>query len=218
MPKRPIYLFSLSSHPDAIHINSLDITFFKPEIDFSKYDYLIITSKQASKALQQYDKKEYVDKPALCVSKQSAKSYEVLGGQILAVGKGYGDNLGEYINSFAKETRWLYLRAKTVASDFTVTSRQKGYLIDEAVVYESSCSSEIYSVSPKENAIVIFTSPSSLQCFLQTHILSADMSVIVIGKTTAKALPKGVKYYISDKTTIQSCMELAYSLRNKEGK
>ena len=115
---KPIYLFSISSHPDAISVNSLDITFLKPDIDFSKYDALIITSKQASKALMQYDKKEYIHLPALCISKQSAKSYEALGGKILAIGEGYGDTLVEKIKSFEKEKKWLYLRAKVVASNF----------------------------------------------------------------------------------------------------
>ncbi len=118
---KPIYLFSISSHPDAYHVNSLDITFFTPEIDFSKYDYLILTSKQASKALQQYDKKEYINKPALCISHQSAKSFECLGGQVLAVGKGYGDTLIDKIKTYSKETKWLYLRAQVVASDFVLT-------------------------------------------------------------------------------------------------
>ena len=53
MPKQ-IYLFSISSHPDAKSVNSLDIKLLKPEIDFLKYDYFIVTSKQTSEALKQY--------------------------------------------------------------------------------------------------------------------------------------------------------------------
>ena len=99
---RPIYLFSISSHPEAISINSLDISFFKPAIDFSRYDALIITSKQVSKALLQYEKKEYLHLPALCVSKQSAKAYEMIGGTILQIGGGYGDNLEALIKKYPK--------------------------------------------------------------------------------------------------------------------
>lgn len=206
------YLFSISSHPDALHVNSLDITFFKPEIDFSKYDYLIITSKQASKALEQYEKKEYITKPALCVSVQSAKSFEDLGGQVLAVGKGYGDTLTEKINSFAKEKKWLYLRAKTVASEFVFTCKEAGHFIDEAVVYESVCSGAIKEISVEEDAILIFTSPSSVKCFLKNHKLLKNHQIIVIGKTTAKAIPKNFPYILSNDTTIESCMQIARSL------
>ncbi|WP_457746467.1 uroporphyrinogen-III synthase [Sulfurimonas sp.] len=206
---KPIYLFSINSHPDAIHINSLDITFFKPEIDFSKYDALIITSKQASKALTQYDNADYLHLPALAVSRQSAQSYEKLGGKILEIGEGYGDNLVEKIKSYSKDKKWLYLRAETVASDFVDVCRQEGHKIDELVLYRSACSDAIGCVNVEDNAILIFTSPSSVKCYLKDHILSKEQLVIVIGKTTAKALPEDVEYILSTETTIESCMAIA---------
>ena len=206
---RPIYLFSISSHPDAISVNSLDITFFKPDIDFSKYDYLIITSKQSSKALTQYDKEEYAHLPALCVSVQSAKSYENLGGEVLDIGGGYGDNLAKKIKSFPKTKKWLYLRAKTVASNFVELCKNDGYSIDEVIVYESDCSKAIQKVFVEENAILIFTSPSSVKCYLKNYNFTQNQTLIVIGKTTAKALPDGINYILSDKTTIDSCITIA---------
>lgn len=211
MPK-PIYLFSTSSHPDAISINSLSINLLKPEIDFSKYDYLIITSKQSSEALKQYIKEEYVNVPALCVSTQSATFFESIGGTVLDLGKGYGDNLIDNIKGYSKDTKWLYLRAKVVASDFVDVCKKDGYNIDEQIVYESDCSKDILDVRVEDNSILIFTSPSSLNCFLQTHTLDEGHKVIVIGKTTAKALPKDVQYYISQDTTIESCIKRAKSL------
>ncbi len=207
MPK-PIYLFSISSHPDAISINSLSITFIKPEINFSSYDYLIITSKQTSEALKQYKKEDYIGKPALCVSTQSALSYEKLGGKVLDIGGGYGDNLLSKIKELPKETKWLYLRAKVVASDFVELCQNEGYYIDEATVYESDCSQEILDVKVEDDATLIFTSPSSLHCYLKTHTISIESKIIVIGKTTAKAVPQGLECQISQKTTIESCMEL----------
>lgn len=211
--KSNIYLFSTSSHPDAKSINSLDITFLKPEIDFSQYDYLIITSKQTSKALQQYEKEEYISKPALCVSAQSAKSFEHLGGEVLAVGKGYGDNLTEQIKSFPKEKKWLYLRAKVVASDFVLTCKEKGYMIDEKIVYESDCSKIIKNVKVEKDATLIFTSPSSVKCFVEDHELLDTHNIVVIGKTTAKALPKNCSYILSNDTTVESCIQIAKSLK-----
>ena len=210
---KPIYLFSISSHPDAFHVNSLDITFFKPEIDFSKYDCLIITSKQASKALQQYAKEEYISKPALCISKQSAKSFQELGGQVLSIGKGYGDTLVEKIQQYPKETKWLYLRAKVVASDFVFICKEAGDFIDEKIVYASKCSEELLHVTVPQEAILIFTSPSSVECFLKNHTLLQRHKIVVIGKTTAKALPKNCSYILSDETTIESCMQIAHSLK-----
>ena len=206
---KPIYLFSISSHPDAISVKSLAITFLKPSIDFSKYDYLIITSKQSSEALKQYEALDYLDKKALCISIASAKSYEDLGGEVIDIGAGYGDNLADKIKTYPKNTKWLYLRAKEVASDFVKTCQDDGLNVDEAIVYESDCSQEILHVKVEENSILIFTSPSSLHCFLKTHTINKNFKIIVIGKTTAKSLPKGLLYTISQETTIQSCISLA---------
>jgi len=206
---KPIYLFSISSHPDATSVNSLDITFLKPTIDFSKYDYFIVTSKQTSEALKQYADVEL--KPALCVSVASAASYENMGGKILEIGGGYGDNLVEKIKQYPKSTKWLYLRAKVVASDFVSMCKKDGYDIDELIVYESGCSQDIHDVMVEDDSILIFTSPSSVKCFLKNHSLSSLSQVVVIGKTTAKALPENIKYQISEQTTIKSCFDLINS-------
>jgi len=205
---RPIYLFSISSHPDAISINSLDITFFKPAIDFSHYDAFIITSKQASKALKQYETKEYAHLPALCISQQSAKAYESLGGKVLDIGAGYGDTLVEKIKAYPKTKKWLYLRAKVVASDFVEVCKKDAYHIDEVIVYESQCSKDILAVNVEEDAILIFTSPSSVECFLHKSEIRESNRVIVIGKTTAKALPKNIDYTISREKTIDGCFKI----------
>jgi uroporphyrinogen-III synthase len=209
---KPIYLFSISSHLEAISISSLAITFLKPSIDFSKYDYLIITSKQSSEALKQYEMQSYLTKKALCVSVASAKSYENLGATVLDVGAGYGDNLVDKIKTYPKSTKWLYLRAKEVASDFVKVCQEDGFNIDEAVVYESDCSLEILHVEVEDDSILIFTSPSSLNCFLKTHTISKNSKIIVIGKTTAKAVPKKREYILSQQTTIDSCIEIALTL------
>jgi len=208
MTNKKIYLFSISSHPDAISINSLDITFFKPDIDFSHYDALIITSKQASKALLQYKKEDFVDIPALAISKQSAKAYEDLGGKVLEVGGGYGDSLAEHIKCYPKEKRWLYLRALEVASNFVELCRLEGYEIDEAIMYKSECSKEIQKVAVEEDAVLIFTSPSSVHCFLKDHCIQTSHLVIVIGKTTAKALPENINYIIASSPTMNACFEV----------
>lgn len=208
---KKIYLFSTSTHPDAISINSLHVTLLKPEIEFSKYDYLIITSKQASQSLKQYDD-AYLSKKALCISNQTADSFELIGGSVLDIASGYGDDLSRLIKNYSKTTRWLYLRATEVASDFAHTCRNDGYMIDEKIVYETLCSKDIEKLHVESDAVLIFTSPSSLKCFLKTNDLDAKNSIIVIGKTTAKALPEGTSYSISEATSIESCIELAKRL------
>jgi len=211
--KRQIYLFATSKHPDSISSKSLEVRFLKPQIDFSKYDYLIITSKQTVKALEQYKKEEFINIPALCVSPKTANSYENFGGNILEIGDGYGDNLVKNIIEKSKDKKWLYLRAEVIASDFVLRCKSEGYDITEEILYVSECAKEGMEVEVKEKPILIFTSPSSIECFLKTHTIDSEAKVVVIGKTTAKALPEGIEYKISEKTSIDSCMEMAFSLQ-----
>ena len=203
---KKVYLFSTSSHPDATSIKSLDITFLKPEIDFSKYDNFILTSKQAVESLKQY--KNVLLKPAVCISSQTAQAYRDIGGTVLTTGNGYGDTLEKTILSYHSAVKWLYLRAKVVASNFVLICQEKGCSIDDRVVYESKCSKAINEVKIEGDATLIFTSPSSVQCFLKNNTISTSSQVIVIGKTTAKSLPKDIGYLISKEKNIQSCFDL----------
>jgi len=209
---RSIYLFSISSHPDAISVNPLNIDFFSPDIDFSHYDNFIITSKQIAKVLSFYEVKKEFLKPALCISNQSAKSYRAIGAEVLDVAKGYGDTLIEYIKNYPRETKWLYLRAQVVASNFAQICRDEGYNIEEKILYKSSCSDRIGEVKIEKNAILLFTSPSSVECFLKYHNFMLEQNIIVIGKTTLKKIPKGLSVSLAKEQTIESCMQIATTL------
>ncbi|MBU0631069.1 uroporphyrinogen-III synthase [bacterium] len=208
MKQRPIYLFSLTAHDGVTHINSLHVSYFTPEIDFKKVDYLIITSKQILEALKSYND-EWKKLPVLAVSTPTAKAVKEVGGKILEYGSGYGDDLTQIISSYPKEKRWLYLRAKEVASDFSLTCKQNGYKIEEVVLYETSCSHDLLHVKVEDDATLIFTSPSSVNCFLKHHTFVNTHKIVVIGKTTAKAIPLHVSYKIADVPTMQSCIEKA---------
>lgn len=208
---KPIYLFSISAHPDTISINSLDITFLKPSIDFDEYDYLIATSKQVSLALQQYSA-SYKMKKVLAISNATAESLKKIGCEILAVGSGYGDNLSNIIDQYPKETKWLYLRAEKIASNFVQESIKRGSLIDEAIVYESKCSKSMEELSLVPDATLIFTSPSSVKCFLQTNMLLTTHNVIVIGESTKKALPSSIHCRVSQSMSIDACVDIAKNL------
>ena len=202
--KKKVYLFSATPHPDAKHINSLDFDFYKPKIEFSNYDYLVLTSKKAVDALEQYEKKDYIRIPALCISKFTKEYYESFGGNILEVGGGIGSELQNIINQYPKDKKWLYIRAKEIAGG--------GLDVDEVILYESRCSDEILNFrlsETKGECSLIFTSPSSVRCFLKNNVLPKDAEIIVIGKTTAKSLPKGTKYIVAKKNSIQECINIA---------
>jgi uroporphyrinogen-III synthase len=210
----PIYLFSISTHPDTISINSLDITLLQPEIDFTKYDYIIATSKQVFQALLNYGDREYKNKKFLCISQATAKSCEELGCEVLEIGSGYGDDLSRVITQYPKSTKWLYLRAEIVASDFVKVSQEVGFSIEEVVVYKSECSSLIKSVLIPSKSILIFTSPSSVKCFYNSHPIDEKNKIVVIGKSTQKALPISLESSVAPSVSIDACVKLAKELNS----
>ncbi len=128
------------------------------------------------------------------------------------IGDGYGDNLVKKIKEKSRNKRWLYLRAEVIASDFVQRCKSDGYKIDEEILYVSECSKDGLNIKVDKNSILIFTSPSSIECFLKTHIIGVDNKVVVIGRTTASALPKDIEYKIAQRTSIDSCVELALTL------
>jgi uroporphyrinogen-III synthase len=77
----------------------------------------------------------------------------------------------------------------------------------------SECSKEILDVRVEDDSTLIFTSPSSIECFLKNNTIHPDAKIIVIGTTTAACLPKGIKYIISESTSVESCIELALSTK-----
>lgn len=210
---KKIYLFATSKSKHAVNVRSLDVGYLKPDIDFSGYDYLVITSKQTIEALKQYDKDDFIDIGTICVSEKTANAYKKFGGKVVAVGDGYGDSLYYKIKELPKESRFLYLRANIVVSDFVPRCIAEGYNIDEKILYESGCSDDILNIRVEDDSTLIFTSPSSIECFLKNNSIHPDAKVIVIGTTTAKSLPKGVEYMLSKDTSIESCIELALHVK-----
>ena len=59
------------------------------------------------------------------------------------------------------------------------------------------------------NNLTSVTSPSSVECFFNQYKWKDNYKAIVIGKTTAKYLPKEVHYTISSETSIDVCINLA---------
>ena len=163
---------------------------------------MVLTSKKAVDALLQYDKKDYIDIPALCISKFTKEYYEKVGGKVLDIGGGIGSDLKEIIDTYPKATKWLYLRAKEIAGS--------GFNTDEAILYESRCSNEIldFRLDEKEECSLIFTSPSSIKCFLKNNTISSYAKVIVIGTTTAKYIPDTIDFEIAKQSSIDECIKL----------
>jgi uroporphyrinogen-III synthase len=211
LTKNSIFLFSKTSHPDVTHIPILETRFLQPEIDFSRYDAIVLTSKQAVTALEKVSP-EWKAVPALCVASKTAEMVREAGGRLLEAGDGYGDSLADIIINKYASYRWLYPRPRVVASDFKERVVNAGVKMDDVIVYETSCNRACQSITLPADATLIFTSPFTIACFLKLFELKASYKVVVIGKTTAQALPNNIKYYMPDETTVDASVLLAQKL------
>ena len=211
LTKNSIFLFSKTPHPGVTHLPILDTHFFQPEIDFSRYDAIVLTSKQAVAALKKISP-SWKSVPVLSVSSKTAEAVRKAGGKLLETGFGYGDSLADIIINKYASYRWLYLRPRVVASYFKESVVKAGVKVDDAIVYETSCNPECRNMELPDNATLIFTSPSAVACFLEFFELKTSYKVVVIGKTTAKALPQQTKYCMPDEATVDAAVLLAQKL------
>lgn len=203
---RSIYLISKTPYPGVIHLPVLTVQFLKPPIDFSLYDGIIVTSKQGVSALEAYEC-DWNRLEVICVGESTAKELKRIGIIHPKIAQGYGENIAHMVSGSDK--RWLYLRPESIASAWPDKLRQEGIDLDEVVIYRTHCNDAMQRVNVEEDGVLIFTSPSSIECYLKHYTILPTHTVITIGKTTQKHLPDGVKSYLSSETSIESCVALA---------
>ncbi len=211
MMTRPIYLFSKTESSEVTHVPILLTEFFQPAIDYSQYDAIVLTSKQAVVALEKINH-EWTRLPVLSIAALTARQARSAGANVLEYGAGYGNSLANIIIHNYPDLRWLYPRPEVVASDFAKRVETAGVSMEGVVVYKTTCNPEVASLRLEENAILIFTSPLTIACFLQQHQFHPSNTVIAIGVTTASALPNGVDALMPKKPSVQGCVDLARAL------
>lgn len=209
--KKNIYLFSKTPYKGVKHIPVLAINFLHVSLDFSHYDALVITSKQALEALEKYNP-DWKSIPIIAISKPTADKAQSMGAKLLHVGEGYGKDLYKIIQADFSHLKLCYARAETIVTDFALKLRKEGVMIDDPIVYKTTCNDDLPPLKIEDNAILIFTSPSSIECFLKQNSFKESHKIIVIGKTTQKALPLHVKSLVTMKPTVEECIKLAQSV------
>jgi uroporphyrinogen-III synthase len=207
---RPIYLISKTPSDelmdDVTHIPILSIHFLTPDINFNLYSGIIVTSKQAAQALKYYTP-DWNRLKVVCVGESTAKVMQELGAHHIELADGYGMGILEVL--LLQKGKWLYLRPKMIASSWPARAHKLGIEVDEVIIYETTCNEDIQELEIEKNGVLIFTSPSSIKCFCEITDILPTHDVVVIGTTTQKALPLGIKSILSGDTSIDSCVQKA---------
>ncbi len=211
---KAIYLLSPTPKEGTIALPMIDFAVTAKSIDFSHSDTLIFTSKQAVVTADKINTlwKNY---PCVAIGPATKKQIEDLGGKVIYYPKSfYGESLSQDIAQFFRDRKLLYLRPKEVSFDSKGFLEKEGIILQEQIIYETSCLQYSSEEKPSKNAIIIFTSPSTIHCFLKNFEWNESYTAVVIGKATKVHLPENAAYVVADTPLISSCIEKAKEIAN----
>lgn len=206
-----IYLLNNQKFAEVENIEVFKVKSLKLNVDLKSYDALIFTSKSAIFALED-NKLDWKKIPSYLIAPATSKVAELFGANIAFTGlSGHGNDFANELISLLKDKKALYVRARKTVSNLTNILKQNNIQIDELISYETVCNDTLEkNIKLEDNSTIIFTSPSSVECFFKRFSWNSSFKAIVIGNTTAKYLPKEIKEYkISSSTNVQECIKLA---------
>ncbi len=212
---REIYLTSPLKKEGTQHLPMIDFRLLADRIDYQGCDTLMFTSKQAVESAERIDP-NWKKLPSVAIGAATASKIRSLGGKVLYHPKNfYGKELaGDILEQF-KDRDVLYLRPRQISFDSKAFLAGYGYDLKEQIIYETSCRSYDLSIRPPSGSVIIFTSPSTIHCFLENFAWDDTYTAIVIGKATVKHLPASCDYQIADTPLIDSCIAKAQTIAAK---
>lgn len=194
------------------------INYLESAIDFTQYDAIVFTSKNSVMAVDSFNK-NWKNLPAYTIASETAKTVKRLGGKLKFVG------ITKHGNEFAHELlneldgkKVLYLRGKKVVSSLIEIFEEAQIVCDNVIVYENVCSDDLKIKELPDNSYIIFSSPSTIDCFLKHFEWKQSYKAISIGHTTAKYFPEHINPIIAYTTSIDSCVNKAIELELSSNK
>jgi len=211
---KAIYLLSPTPKDGTIALPMIDFIVTAKSIDFSHSDTLIFTSKQAVVTADKIDL-SWKNYPCIAIGSATKKQIEDLGGEVIYHPKSfYGESLSHDIAQFFRDKKLLYLRPREVSFDSKGFLEKEGISLQEQIIYETSCIQYSPEEKPLKNAIIIFTSPSTIHCFLKNFEWDESYTAVVIGKATKVHLPVDAAYVVADTPLINACIVKAKEIAN----
>jgi len=207
-----IYLLNNLKYEGIENLEVFGIENIESDIDLSKYDALVFTSKNAIYSIDSFNK-EWKKIPAYSIAEKTSNVIIEHNGNLVFTGlSSHGNEFAEELSHVLKNKKVLYIKALKTVSNIVGILKENSIDLDELIAYKTSCL-ETKKIL-ENNSIFIFTSPSSVECFFKNYKWDDSYKAIVIGKTTADYLPKNINYIVSNKTSIDECIKLAKQLLN----
>ncbi len=207
----PIYILSEKRFEGTKNLPVIKIRYYDKKVDLAPYQALVFTSKNGVEAIDRVDN-SWKSKEIYSIGRGTSKAILQKGATPTYTAKSsYGDDFAKEIKDKLKDKKVLFLRAKVVTSSLNIILKNAGVLLDEEMVYETICNQEELN-TPEKNSIIIFSSPSTIECFFKKFKWDKSYKAVVIGEKTASYMPKEIEYILSPRQTIPECIKAAQSL------
>lgn len=209
-----IYTLSDKKIEGATPLSLIKQNYLRPAIDLGPFDTLLITSKNAVKALNAITP-TWQQKQIYTFGKETFKLLSKMGANnpILIEAK-TGDDFALALHEELLHKHVLYPRAKVVHSNIKDILEQHGIDITEVVVYETVCASvHTKPIELEKNSTIIFSSPSTVRCFFENYDWDPSFRAVCIGEKTAKFLPEQIDAIISKANALKECVKTARGLQ-----
>ncbi len=207
----PIYLTSPVEREGIRPLPMIRFEIVADRIDYQGCDTLMFTSKQAVVSAERIDP-EWKRYPSVAIGPATAARIRELGGEVLHQPREfYGKNLAEDLRELFRDRKLLYLRPETVSFDSRAFLAEAGIVLREQVIYRTSCRNYAPEEAPPPEAIIVFTSPSTIHCFLENFPWLESYRAVVIGRATLAHLPEGARSTVAERPSIDACIRRAVS-------
>lgn len=210
--QREIYLLSDKKVEGVHNLPMIEIKFLTTDIDITLYDAFIFTSKNGVKAIDNLTPK-WKEIPSYAIAPATAKVIQSYGGKLVYTGSAHhGDQFAEELISLLKGEKVLYIGGEKTVSSLVDILNSKGITCDKLALYETVCKKYDSKIVLPKNAIIIFSSPSTIECFFESVVWDESFQAISIGQTTAKYFPQNIKPIIAKETSLESCIQEALAI------
>lgn len=207
-----IYILSHKKIKNAQSLPMFDIKYLNQDINLQSYDALIFTSQNAIKALDAMNK-TWKNMPSYVIAPQTGKVVKYLGGILTYIAKKQtGNEFAHEIKDELYGKKVLYICGTKIVSKLVSILNKNDVNCDTLVIYETICKNYKKEIILPNKSIIIFSSPSTIDCFLKNVTWDDSFRAISIGKTTSKYFPEYIKPIISDNTSLEACVQKALEL------
>jgi uroporphyrinogen-III synthase len=199
-------------HAGAKNLPLIRIDYRKIAIDIDWFDAIVFTSKNGVIALDRVCE-GWQDKRCYSIGPATTKVLQGYGVEPCYTAKSsYGDDFAREITGALKEKRVLFPKAAVVYSSLVEILVEHGIDVVAYDIYETRCQKSTLS-PPVTNAVIIFSSPSTVTCFFKQFTWHASYRAIAIGERTASFIPHYADCIVSEVQSIDYCIKLAEGLQ-----